>query len=169
MRRRVALLLAAVLALPVAACAQARPAPASQAQDSGEPVTCTGTLSGAVRGTFDCRVTVAIEGEKVTFGVVALGPVAGVRTLVPSSFELSMPLRAGTYARDAITGGAAVVELTGGDRYTASARRGEVALGLDSAERYRQARNFYVVSGTLRAHLVGDGAAQGEVVLELRF
>jgi hypothetical protein len=44
-----------------------------------------------------------------------------------------------------------------------------VALTLDSAERYKQTQKSYVVSGTLRAHLVADGAAQGEVVLDLRF
>jgi hypothetical protein len=172
------LLAAALLALPACATAQQPkpPAPAQPAAkaeatpaDTGEPVTCTGTLSGAVKGTFTCRVTAAIDGGKVSFTVEALDAVAGVRTLVPASFELAMPLRQQSYGREAVTAGTAVVELTGGARYTASARRGEVSLVLESAERYAQARNFYVVSGTLSAHLVGDGQARGEVVVDVRF
>jgi len=155
---------------PPASPAQAAPAkPAAAPPDDGTPVTCTGAITGAVRGQFPCRVTVSIEGATATFKVEPLAAVAGVRTLVPAAFELSTPLRAQAYARDAITAGEAVVELSGGQRYTASSRRGEVALTLDSAERYKQARNFYVVSGTLIAHLVADGGALGEVVLELRF
>lgn len=143
--------------------------PTAAQPDDATPVTCTGTLSGAVQGQFQCRVTVAIDGATATFTVVPLTAVAGVRTLVPAAFQLTAPLRPQSYARDAITAGETVVELTGGQRYTASSRRGEVALTLDSAERYRQAQNFYVVSGTLRAHLVGSGGPSDEVVLELRF
>jgi len=147
----------------------AAPMPAAAApSDGGEPITCTGRLSGAVTATFTCGVTATISGDVVTFHVEPLGGVPGVRTLLPADFELAMPLRAATYAREAI-GGSAVVELEGGQRYTASARRGEVSLVLESAERYVQARNFYVVSGTLTAHLVGDGQLRGEVVVDLRF
>jgi len=144
------------------------PAAAAAPSEGGDPVTCTGRLSGAVTGTFTCDVTVTIAGDKATFHVEPLGGVPGVRTLLPADFELAMPLRAATYAREAV-GGSAVVELEGGQRYTASARRGEVSLVLESAERYVQARNFYVVSGTLTAHLVGDGQLRGEVVVDLRF
>jgi len=153
---------------PARAAPEAAQAPAAAA-DSGEPVTCTGTLSGAVKGRFTCQVTVAIDGEKVSFRIVPLDAVAGVRVLVPADFALAAPLRPQSYARDSITAGSAVVELEGGNRYTASGRRGEVTLALDSAERYTQARNFYVVSGTLSAHLAADGAASGEVVLDVRF
>jgi hypothetical protein len=158
---------------PDQAPAGSKAAPAAQANaapaDDGDPVTCTGTLSGAVKGQFTCRVTVSIEGDVATLKVEPLGAVPGVRTLVPADFQLGMPLRAQAYGRDAIKAGTAVVELERGDRYTASGRRGEVALTLESAERYKQAQKFYVVSGTLLAHLVADGAAQGEVVLDLRF
>lgn len=169
-----AALLCAACATTPAAAPTAKPAasaaqPAAAQPDDGTPVTCTGTLSGAIKGQFPCRVTVAIDGATATFTVVPLTAVAGVRTLVPAAFQLTAPLRPQSYARDAITAGEAVVELMGGQRYTASSRRGEVALTLDSAERYVQAQNFYVVSGTLRAHLVADAGALGEVVLELRF
>lgn len=150
---------------PAAAPTTAPPLPA----DDATPITCAGTLSGAAKGRFPCRVTVTTDGATATFTVEPLAPVAGVRTLVPAAFTLAAPLRAQAYGREAVTGGEAVVELQGGERYTASGRRGELALTLDSAERYKQAQAFYVVSGTLRAHLVADGGAQGEVVLELRF
>lgn len=173
---RFAALAAASLSI---ACATAQAAPPSKPQatavkpapaaEEAGPVTCTGTLSGAVTGKFDCRVTVATDGTSASFKVEPLGAVAGVRTLVPAAFELAAPLRAQAYGREAITAGEAVVELAGGQRFTASGRRGEVALQLDSAERYKQAQGFYVVSGTMRAHLVADGGALGEVVLELRF
>jgi hypothetical protein len=174
-----ALLLAASLTTAAAPTTTGQAAPASKAAppaqaeaapvDDGNPVTCTGTLSGAVKGQFNCRVTVSIGGDVATFKVEPLGAVPGVRTLVPADFQLAMPLRAQAYGREAVKGGSAVVELASGDRYTASGRRGEVALTLESAERYKQAQKFYVVSGTLLAHLVADGAAQGEVVLDLRF
>lgn len=158
-------------AAPASAPAKAVTASAgvpADAADGGQPVTCSGTLSGAVAGAFTCDVTAAIAGDIVTLKIVPLGGVAGVRTLVPADFELAMPLRPGTFSRDAL-GGSAVVELVGGQRYTASARRGEVSLVLESAERYAQARGFYVVSGALTAHLVGDGALRDEVVVEARF
>lgn len=164
-----------LLALALAAAAHAAPPspapqpPARPEPAPDEPVTCTGTLAGAVAGTFTCKVTVSIAGDRATFRVEPLSPVKGVRTLVPADFSLAMPLRTGTYSREAIAGGSAVVELEDGRRFTASARRGEVTLSLDSAERYKQARNFYVTSGTLVAHLVGDGTERGEVVIELRF
>jgi hypothetical protein len=152
-----------------ATAAPAAPAKAEVVPVDDTPVTCTGTLSGAVKGQFNCRVEVSIAGDTATFKVEPLGAVPGVRTLVPADFQLAMPLRMQAYGRDAITGGSAVVELSGGDRFTASGRRGEVALTLESAERYKQSPNSYVVSGTLRAHLVADGQALGEVVLDLRF
>lgn len=166
---------AASAAPTTAAGATAGSTAAPQAQaaatpgDDGNPITCTGTLSGAVKGQFTCRVTVSIAGDVATFRVEPLAAVAGVRTLVPADFQLAMPLRSQAYGRDAVKGGSAVVELATGDRYTASGRRGEIALTLESAERYKQAHKFYVVSGTLVAHLVADGAALGEVVLDLRF
>lgn len=160
----------AALLLAVASTASAAPATPAPAQaDSGDPVTCTGALSGAVKGAFTCKVRASLEGDVVTFKVEALDVVPGVKALVPADFELAAPLRPQAYARDAVKTGAAVVELAGGDRYTASGRRGDVALVLTSAERYKQSPKFYVVSGTLTAHLVADGKALGEVVLELKF
>jgi hypothetical protein len=171
MSRLASILLALALATGAHAAPPppAPPAPARAEPGPDEPITCTGTLAGAVTGTFSCKVTVSIAGAQAAFRVEPLSAVRGVRTLVPADFALAMPLRPTTYSREAVAGGAAVVELEDGRRYAASARRGEVTLSLESAERYRQARNFYVTSGTLVAHLVGDGTERGEVVIEVRF
>lgn len=170
MHRRSSLLVAVTLALGLPAMVLAAP-PGTRPipTDSGDFATCSGSLSGAASGQFTCRVTVTIQGDVAAFRMEVLDAVRGVRTLAPASFDLAMPLRATTYTREALAGGTAVIELDAGQRYTASARRGEVTLSLESAERYKQARNFYVVSGTLVAHLVSDGGERGEVVIEVRF
>lgn len=169
-RLALAALLCAAASSAVAAPPSQVPAPPAATQsESGDPVTCTGKLSGSVKGGFTCKVQVAVEGDLVTFKVEVLDAVPGVKTLVPADFELLAPLRPQAYGRDAVKAGTAVVELANGDRYTASGRRGHVAIDLTSAERYKHAPGFYVVSGTLTAHLVADGKALGEVVLELKF
>jgi hypothetical protein len=171
---------------PAAAAAPAQPAPAqagpaTTAAASGaaaaaagadaEPVTCRGTLSGAVTGAFTCTVSARIEGQSVAFSIVPENPVAGVATLVPAAFELAAPLRSTTYAREALQAGEAVVIAAAGERFVASGRRGEIALVLHEVQRYGQGtpRPFYVVSGTLRAKLTADKPGAGDVVVDVRF
>jgi hypothetical protein len=57
-----------------------------------------------------------------------------------------------------------------GKAFAAAGTRGEVTLVIDQAERYPQARGFWVVSGTLRARLVPEGkGGEGELTLDVRF
>lgn len=146
--------------------AAALTAPAlARAQSGG----CTGTLSGAVTGTFTCSVTARIEGNVATVAIAADGPVEGVRSLKPGTMSLTVPVPSGTYTGEALKGAAASVETTSGATFAAGAGKGEVTLTVDQAERYRQAPNNLVMSGSLKARLVPAKGGTGEVIVEVRF
>jgi hypothetical protein len=149
------LLLAGLLAAPALARAQA----------SG----CTGTLSGAVTGTFTCSVAARIEGSVATVTISADGPVAGVRSLKPGTVSLAVPVPSGTYSGEALKGAAASVETASGATFAAGGGKGEVTLTVDQAERYRQAPDNLVMSGSLKARLVSAKGGKGEVLVEVRF
>lgn len=149
------LLLAAALAAPSLA----------RAQSSG----CTGTLSGAVTATFTCSVAARIEGNLATVTITADGPVEGVRALKPGTVSLAVPVPSGTYTGEALKGAAASLETASGATFSAGAGKGEVTLTVEQAERYRQAPNNLVMSGSLKARLVPAKGGKGEVLVEVRF
>jgi len=156
----------ALLAALAGAPTPAAPAPAAQPT---EPSVCTGTLSGAVTATFACTVTARIEGNVATVTIAVEGPVAGVRALQPGTVSLAVPVPSGTYAGEALKSAASSVETASGVAYAAGAGRGEVTLTVDQAERYKQAPNHLVMSGSLKARLVPAKPGQGEVVVEVHF
>jgi hypothetical protein len=134
---------------------------------SAESPSCSGVLSGAVTGTFACSVTLRTDGGKTRLVISTDDRVAGVRALLPASFDLPGPLQARTYTLRTLGGGESRVETSAGARYLASAGQGEAELILDRVERYAQPRGFLLVSGTLHARLVGPGP--GVVTLDVRF
>jgi hypothetical protein len=140
----------------------------TRAEDGG----CAGTLAGAVKGTFACDalVTTGRDG-KAYFDVRPRGPIDGVPSYAPGTFELPPPVAAGTYTLETLGLGRASVAAPGGALYTAtktSGRRGEVTLTLASVRRVSQ--GAFAVHGTYRARLLPAGAGKsGEVVVEVRF
>jgi hypothetical protein len=162
-------LLSSLLGAPAPAAPPPATAPAAEAAQPADPTGCTGTLSGAVTATFGCSVTARIEGNLATVTITADGPVAGVRALKPGTVSLSVPVPSGTYSGEALKGAAASVETTAGATFTAGAGKGEVTLTVDQAERYRQAPNNLVMSGSLKARLLPARGGKGEVVVEVRF
>jgi hypothetical protein len=140
--------------------------PAARAADGA----CAGTVAGAVIGEFTCSVTVRVEGERTLLEIATDGPVAGLAALAPASFELPSPLRPGTLTLATLGPGRARAVTDAGKAFAAAGTRGEVTLVIDQAERYPQARGFWVVSGTLRARLVPEGkGGEGELTLDVRF
>ncbi len=160
------LLLATLLGAPTTAPAPTAPPAATP---SAEPPTCTGTLSGAVTASFTCTVTARIEGTVATVTIAADGPVAGLRALKPATVSLPMPVPPGTYAGAALRSASSSVETASGASFAAGAGKGAVTLDVVQAERYRQAPNNLVMSGSLQARLVPPQGGQGEVLVEVRF
>lgn len=131
---------------------------------------CSGSVAGAASGEFTCSVTVRVDGAKALLEIAPEGKVAGLAALSPASFELPSPLRPGTWTLATLGPGRARAVTDGGQAFAAQGTRGEVTLVIEQAERYPQARGFYVVSGTLTARLVPERAGgAGELTLDVRF
>jgi hypothetical protein len=133
---------------------------------------CRGTLSGAARGTFPCKLS-AFEKDGSHFLVFEpLGPVEGVPGYWPGSFELPGKPEARRYTLDDLVAGRASVGVEGGALYSAtktSSQRGEVTIELTSVKR-NQAPGSYRVRGSYRARLVPVGAGKaGEVLVDVTF
>jgi hypothetical protein len=139
-----------------------------------EPPACRGTVSGAVKGGFDCeaRMTTSEDG-KFHFVLAAKDMIAGVPTYQPGSFELPGVPTVRTYTLDDLGVGIASVAREGGTLFTAaktSSQRGEVTLELRNVKPDPGGRGTYVVHGTYRARLLPAGAGKrGEVIVEASF
>jgi len=133
------------------------------------PGGCTGTLSGAVSASFSCTVTTTIDGTVATVTIAADGPVAGVRELKPATVSLPLPVTSGSYSGEALRSAASSLVTSSRTAYSAGPGKGEVTLTVDQAERYRQAPNHLVMSGSLKARLVPATGGKGDVILEVRF
>lgn len=155
--------LAAVLGLLLAA-------PPARAQAPG----CSGTISGAVAGAFDCTVAMAKgSAGTISFVVTPAAEVPGTKAFAPGDLEIRGPLEIKTYMVPALvqakasltTGAGAVFAAAGGTR-----GKGEVTLSIETLERYAQLPGRLVVNGTYQARLVPTKKAKkGEVLVDVRF
>lgn len=155
--------LAAVLAVLLAA-------PHALAQAPG----CSGTLSGAVTGAFDCTVAMGkAAGKTISFVLTPAAKVPGTKAFAPGTLLISGPLGKKTYAGRALDQGKATLTTEAGAKFTATAGKGgkgEMELTVAEAERYAQFPGRYVVNGTYQARLVpANKAKKGEVVVDVRF
>jgi hypothetical protein len=146
-------------------------APPARAQDSG----CSGKLSGAVEGTFDCKVAIDKGGAagKISFVITPAANVPGTRSFAPGDLELGGPLKTQTYTVRALDRANASLTTSAGAAFTATGGKhgkGEVTLNIAQAERYAQLRGRYVVNGSYQARLVpAAGAKEAEVVVDVQF
>ncbi len=152
----------AALALAAALAAPAAPAPA-----------CKGPISGAVKGTFACRVDAFAKDGSHYLVIEPLGPVEGVPGYWPGSFELPGKPEARRYTLDDLVAGRASVAAEGGALYSAtktSGQRGEVTLQLKSVKADAKQAGAFRVRGSYRARLIPVGAGKsGEVQLDVSF
>ncbi|MBI5070728.1 MAG: hypothetical protein HZB56_21100 [Deltaproteobacteria bacterium] len=157
MKPLAALLLAAALASPAVA---------------GDPA-CKGTISGAARGTFTCKLGVFEKDGSHYLVIEPLGPVEGIPGYWPGSFELPGKPEARRYTLDQLVAGRASVGVEGGALYSAtktSSQRGEVTLEFRSVKPDRGAPGSFRVRGSYRARLLPVGAGKsGEVLLDVTF
>jgi len=145
----------------------------ASAAHAGSP-SCSGTLSGAVKGAFSCTVEAAVNAAgNVRLVIAAEAPPAGVKTLVPAELEIPGPPAAGTHTLKTLVGARASVSTAAGASWSAAKakrNRGEVSLALESLERERSAGDALTVSGSFHARLVGAGRGKkGEIVLDVTF
>jgi len=134
---------------------------------------CKGVISGAVKGTFTCKVGAFSKDGGHYLVFEPTGPVEGVPGYWPGSFELPGAPQARRYTLDEMVAGRASVGAEGGALYTAtktSGQRGEVDVRLRSVKKDPAQAGAYRVHGTYRARLLPVGAGKsGEVLLEVTF
>jgi hypothetical protein len=135
---------------------------------------CTGKLSGAVTGSFECEVSIVKNDEGKEFLVIAgKGPIDNVPSYVPGSFEVTGLLRPGTYTLDQLGGGRASVAAENRTLYTATkttGQKGEVTLVFKTVKQDPLREGAYQVHGSYRARLLpAGGGKSGEVIVEVEF
>jgi hypothetical protein len=135
---------------------------------------CTGKLSGAVTGSFECDASIVKNDEGQSFLVIAgKGPIESVPSYVPGTFEVTGLLRPGTYTLDQLGGGRASVAADNRTLYTATktnGQKGEVTLILKTVEEDPTRKGAYRVHGSYRARLLpAGGGKSGEVIVEVEF
>lgn len=141
---------------------------------AAKPPACKGTLSGKVKASFSCDVTVFTSDQGVPVIVVqGRDLIADVPSYAPGAFELPAPVRAGTYTLADLGMGKAAVAAEGGALYTATkttGQRGEVTLVLRTVKENPKSKGTWTVQGTYRARLIPVGAGkEGEVVVDVTF
>jgi len=153
----------------VAAALLASLAAPAAAKDQG----CRGTISGAVKGAFTCKLGAFAKDGSHYLVIEPLVPVEGVPGYWPGSFELPGKPEARRYSLDELVAGRASVAAEGGALYSAtktSGQRGEVTLQLRSVKPDPAAAGRFRVHGSYRARLVPVGAGKsGEVLLDVTF
>lgn len=135
---------------------------------------CTGTLSGSVKGSFECEVSVVKNEDGQMFLVITpRAPIEGVPAYVPGSFEVTGLLSPGEYTLDDLGTGRASVAAEGGTLYTATkttGQRGEVTLVLKSVQEDPSRKGGYRIHGSYRARLLPVGGGKsGEVTVAVEF
>jgi hypothetical protein len=133
---------------------------------------CSGKLSGALTGAFECTVAVT-EGQGGQFSIVFApsGKIDGVERFLPATFEFAGRPAVGTLTLATLTGARASVQATGKATYraglAAGKRQGEVTLTLETVE--REARGGFTVSGKLNARLTPASGKGAPVVVDVAF
>jgi hypothetical protein len=132
---------------------------------------CSGKLSGAAKGSFDCVVEVTIGSEGQSYLVIApKGPVEGVRAFSPGAFEFAGPLAAGSYDLASLVAARSSLITDDGALFSATkttGARGELTLTLQSVTKDR---GKTLASGMLRVRLLPSGTLKsGDVRVEVEF
>jgi hypothetical protein len=169
--RGAAALLAAAIALVLPpACASA----AGKRPKAVTAPTCSGTLSGAATGKFQCVVSVTKGAEgQIFFVITPKDAIRDVPVYAPGAFELPEPPAVTRYTLETLGMGKASVALEKGALYTAaktSGQRGEVELTFTRVQKDAPAPGAWTVQGRYHARLLPAGAGKtGEVVVDVKF
>ena len=105
--------------------------------------------------------------------IAPTGPIPGVPSYVPGTFEITGLLRPGTYTLDQLGAGRASVAAENRTLYTATkttGQRGEVTLVIESVEKDPARPGGRRIHGTYRARLLpAGGGKSGEVLVLVEF
>jgi hypothetical protein len=135
---------------------------------------CSGSLSGAVTGAFDCTVAMGKGGAgTISFVLTPAANVTGTKAFAPGSLEIRGPLEMKTYTSQALVQGKASITDSAGAIFAATGGKrgkGQVTLTVANLERYAQLPGRYLVNGTYQARLVpAKKARKREVVVDVQF
>jgi len=139
------------------------------------PPPCTVSLSGVVKGSFECKVAAVLRGDRsLRLEITPVKLPKKVKASIPGEFEVPPPAAAGTYPLHALVSGKAVVTTSGHATYAASrdkrkpATTGELTLTLTSVEA-AQPHQPIVVHGTVKARLAPTDGGSGVIEYEVKF
>jgi len=142
---------------------------AAHAKDRG----CSGKLSGAVKGSFSCKVKARAKGSGAVLLVVSPARLPrSVKAFAPGELEIPGPVEKKEYTLATLKSARAL--LTTATHQTFIAEKGQEAKGdltleIDSVEK-GEAHGVAALGGTLRARLVpAPGGRGGDVIVDLRF
>ena len=141
----------------------------ASAARAAEPSTCTGEISGAIRASFNCTVSVEARGKVTQFTITATGPVAGLKSIAVADYQLPAPLSVGRYDDETRPSGSSKLETATGARYVSGTATDTVILYIDTAERMRGPTARYLTSGRLEVVLVPVSGKGPEAKLKVLF
>jgi hypothetical protein len=146
--------------------------PSTAAATNGSDSPCTGTLTGAVKATFACTVTVTKkDGGLVAFQVMPVGDVKGLKSFSPATFSIKGPVTVQTYFHRDLAEAHASAVTSGGKKFSASENlgdRGDIEVQVQSMEMTRN--RFPLGTVHVHAHLVPAGAKdKAEIQVDIQF
>jgi len=139
---------------------------------NGSASPCSGVLSGAVKATFDCTVTVTKkEGGLVSFQVKPTRGVKGLKSLVPATFSIKGPVTVQTYAHRDLAEAHASAVTAAGKKFSASdslGDRGDIEVQVQSME--LTSHKFPLGTVHVHAHLVPASTKDtSEIQVDIQF
>jgi hypothetical protein len=146
--------------------------PASAAEASP----CTVSFSGAVKGSFECKLLAIPRSDRSMRITLSPGqlPKKKVKATIPGEFEVPPPASAGTYPLHALVSGKAVITTSKHATYAASHDKGkptttgELTLTLTSVEAAKPHEPM-AIHGTVKARLAPTDGGKGFIDYEVKF
>ncbi|HEX9288474.1 MAG TPA: hypothetical protein VF904_03035 [Anaeromyxobacteraceae bacterium] len=141
---------------------------AAQAKERG----CSGKLSGAVKGSFSCKVKARAKGSGAILLTVSPAKLPkSVKAFAPAEVELPVPVEKKEYTLATLKSGRTLLTTSGHKTFVAEKgkeQKGDLTLSIETLET-GEAHSVASLGGTLKARLVPAAGGGGEVVVDLRF
>jgi len=136
---------------------------------------CSGTLSGAVTGSFTCKVASRQRGSGAV--QISLTPEKlpdSVTAFMPGEIEIPAPVQKKAYPLAALGKVTTLLTTTSHQTFVVKkgkkdAPQGDLTLAVEKLEPGDDPHGPMRVSGTLKARLVAAPGAEGEVLVEMKF
>jgi hypothetical protein len=137
---------------------------------------CTGTVSGAAKGSFTCKAQAARRGDgSIRLTISPLKLPKAIKAFAPGDFNLAAPVKTGVHTLDQIESSKILITVSEHRTYVAgkgkkkdAPRNGSVTLTIKTFDLGPPEGNPSV-TGTLNATLVPAKDEKGEIVVNLSF